>query len=120
MRAVRSVKDGEDALGVYVSVPFCRAKCSFCNFASGVFAGGEMEAYVGRLCAEMRGGEGRAAERWGRSCRRWWIRCIWGRDAALAGSRSSCGRVFAALRGEFASGGGGGDHGGVRAGADCG
>jgi oxygen-independent coproporphyrinogen-3 oxidase len=40
-------------LGVYVSVPFCRAKCSFCNFASGVAKTGEIEAYVARLCAEI-------------------------------------------------------------------
>ena len=41
------------SLGVYVSVPFCRAKCSFCNFASGVGKAGEIEAYVARLCAEI-------------------------------------------------------------------
>jgi len=41
-------------LGVYVSVPFCKAKCSFCNFASGVFAEERMETYVARVCAEMR------------------------------------------------------------------
>jgi len=42
-----------DSLGLYVSVPFCRAKCSYCNFASGVFAEGRMQAYVDRLCAEI-------------------------------------------------------------------
>ena len=26
------------SLGIYISVPFCRTKCSFCNFASGVFS----------------------------------------------------------------------------------
>ncbi|QMV20194.1 radical SAM family heme chaperone HemW [Granulicella sp. 5B5] len=40
-------------LGVYVSVPFCRAKCSFCNFASGVGTGAAMEQYVEQLCAEI-------------------------------------------------------------------
>jgi len=40
-------------LGVYISVPFCRAKCSFCNFASGVGKAGEIEAYAVRLCAEI-------------------------------------------------------------------
>ena len=24
-------------LGLYISVPFCRTKCTYCNFASGVF-----------------------------------------------------------------------------------
>jgi len=42
-----------ESLGVYVSAPFCRAKCSFCNFASGVGKAGEIEAYVARLCAEI-------------------------------------------------------------------
>ena len=36
-----------------MSVPFCRAKCSFCNFASGVGKAAEIEAYVARLCAEI-------------------------------------------------------------------
>jgi len=40
-------------LGVYVSVPFCRAKCSFCNFASGVSTAERVAAYVRRLCAEI-------------------------------------------------------------------
>ena len=42
-----------ESLGVYVSVPFCRAKCSFCNFASGVGKAGEIETYVARLCTEI-------------------------------------------------------------------
>ncbi len=48
-------------LGVYVSVPFCRAKCSFCNFASGVATPGAMESYVGQLCAEIEGAGANAA-----------------------------------------------------------
>jgi oxygen-independent coproporphyrinogen-3 oxidase len=46
---------------VYVSVPFCRAKCSFCNFASGVGKAGEIEAYVARLCAEIEASAATAA-----------------------------------------------------------
>jgi oxygen-independent coproporphyrinogen-3 oxidase len=42
-----------DTLGIYVSVPFCRAKCSFCNFASGVSSPAAIEAYVTKLCAEI-------------------------------------------------------------------
>ena len=41
------------ALGVYVSVPFCRAKCSFCNFASVVSSPSAIEAYVTKLCKEI-------------------------------------------------------------------
>ena len=36
-----------------MSVPFCRAKCSFCNFASGVGKAAEIETYVARLCEEI-------------------------------------------------------------------
>ena len=44
-----------EAVGVYVSVPFCRAKCSFCNFASGVGTEAAVERYVAALTAEIRG-----------------------------------------------------------------
>lgn len=44
---------GDDKLGVYVSVPFCRAKCSFCNFASGVASAERIAGYVETLCAEI-------------------------------------------------------------------
>jgi oxygen-independent coproporphyrinogen-3 oxidase len=50
-----------DSLGLYVSVPFCRAKCSYCNFASGVFGEARMQAYVDRLCAEIESASARAA-----------------------------------------------------------
>jgi len=51
------------SLGVYISVPFCRAKCTYCNFASGVFAAERMEQYVERVCAEMRSAHA-LANRW--------------------------------------------------------
>jgi oxygen-independent coproporphyrinogen-3 oxidase len=41
-------------VGVYISVPFCKAKCTFCNFASGVFGAERMQQYVDRLCEEIR------------------------------------------------------------------
>ncbi|MEO8737048.1 MAG: radical SAM family heme chaperone HemW [Edaphobacter sp.] len=41
-------------VGVYISVPFCKAKCTFCNFASGVFAAERMQHYVDRICHEIR------------------------------------------------------------------
>ena len=40
--------------GVYISVPFCKAKCTFCNFASDAFGSGRMQGYVDRLCMEIR------------------------------------------------------------------
>ena len=50
-----------NTLGIYVSVPFCRVKCSFCNFASVVSTADAMEQYVERLCAEIAGAVERAA-----------------------------------------------------------
>ena len=41
-------------VGVYISVPFCKAKCTFCNFASDAFGSSRMQSYVDRLCAEIR------------------------------------------------------------------
>lgn len=41
-------------LGLYISVPFCRAKCTFCNFASDAFALDRMDAYVAQLVSEIR------------------------------------------------------------------
>ena len=26
-----------ESLGLYISIPFCRSKCTYCNFASGVY-----------------------------------------------------------------------------------
>jgi oxygen-independent coproporphyrinogen III oxidase len=40
-------------LGVYISVPFCRTKCSYCNFASDVFSRAVFERYVDRVCADI-------------------------------------------------------------------
>jgi oxygen-independent coproporphyrinogen III oxidase len=48
-------------LGLYVSVPFCRSKCSFCNFASDVFSRDRMSGYVARLQQEIVGAEALAA-----------------------------------------------------------
>src|SRR3954463_853945 len=50
------------ALGVYISVPFCRTKCSFCNFASDVFSRGKMQGYVDRVVADMAAAESVAEE----------------------------------------------------------
>ena len=40
-------------LGIYISVPFCRTKCSYCNFASDVFSRAVFECYVDRVCADI-------------------------------------------------------------------
>ena len=40
-------------LGLYISVPFCRTKCSYCNFASDVFSRAVFHRYVERVCSDM-------------------------------------------------------------------
>jgi len=40
-------------LGIYISVPFCRTKCSYCNFASDVFSRAVFERYVDRVCGDI-------------------------------------------------------------------
>jgi oxygen-independent coproporphyrinogen III oxidase len=36
-------------LGLYFSVPFCKSKCTYCNFASGVFPASYHDRYIDRL-----------------------------------------------------------------------
>jgi oxygen-independent coproporphyrinogen-3 oxidase len=48
--------------GIYISVPFCRTKCSYCNFASDVFSRAVFERYVDRVCADVESAPGIAVE----------------------------------------------------------
>src|SRR5258708_37988365 len=50
------------SLGLYLSVPFCKAKCSYCNFASDVFSKGAYEGYVARLIDDIAGARRVAVE----------------------------------------------------------
>ena len=47
--------EAAEKLGIYVSFPFCRSKCTYCNFASGVYPASEHARYVQRLVEELRG-----------------------------------------------------------------
>jgi oxygen-independent coproporphyrinogen III oxidase len=40
-------------LGLYISVPFCRSKCSYCNFASDVFSRAVFQRYVERVASDI-------------------------------------------------------------------
>jgi oxygen-independent coproporphyrinogen-3 oxidase len=51
-----------DKLGLYVSIPFCRSKCTYCNFASGVFPASEHARYVERLIEDLNHASSWAAE----------------------------------------------------------
>jgi oxygen-independent coproporphyrinogen-3 oxidase len=43
----------DNALGLYISIPFCRSKCTYCNFASGVYPVSEHTRYVDRLIKDL-------------------------------------------------------------------
>ena len=42
-------------LGIYVQVPFCQTKCTYCNFHTGVVAKERFAPYVEAVCREIRG-----------------------------------------------------------------
>ena len=44
-------------LGIYVQVPFCQTKCTYCNFHTGVVAKERFAPYVEVVCREIRGHE---------------------------------------------------------------
>jgi oxygen-independent coproporphyrinogen-3 oxidase len=41
-------------LGIYVQVPFCQTKCTYCNFHTGVVASSRFAPYVQAVCREIR------------------------------------------------------------------
>src|SRR5215831_13286603 len=41
-------------LGIYVQVPFCQTKCTYCNFHTGVVAKDRFAPYVVAVCKEIR------------------------------------------------------------------
>ena len=47
------------ATGLYISIPFCRSKCTYCNFSSGVYPASDHTRYVDRLIQDLG-----AAETW--------------------------------------------------------
>jgi oxygen-independent coproporphyrinogen-3 oxidase len=40
-------------LGIYIQVPFCQTKCTYCNFHTGVFAKNLYSPYVTAVCREI-------------------------------------------------------------------
>ncbi|MGO8932363.1 MAG: radical SAM family heme chaperone HemW [Beijerinckiaceae bacterium] len=53
-----------NALGIYISIPFCRSKCTYCNFASGVYPAADHLPYVERLIEDLSG-----AKAWAKKAR---------------------------------------------------
>ena len=95
----------EGLLGAYISVPFCKAKCSYCNFASGVLGAGtagadRIDRYVEQVCAEIGSARARAAAMRAELPERLDTVYFGGGTPSLL-SAEQMPRVFAALRGEF-------------------
>ncbi len=42
-----------DSLGVYIQVPFCQTKCTYCNFHTGVVSSDRFAPYVDAVCHEI-------------------------------------------------------------------
>ena len=42
-------------LGIYVQVPFCQTKCTYCNFHTGVVSSSRFAPYVTSVCVEIEG-----------------------------------------------------------------
>ncbi|HTV10103.1 MAG TPA: radical SAM family heme chaperone HemW [Candidatus Aquilonibacter sp.] len=89
-----------ERLGLYVSVPFCRAKCSFCNFASGVSSAERVAEYVRRLCAEIDGVEERVSALGAQLPRRVDTVYFGGGTPSLL-EPTQLGQIFSALRRQF-------------------
>ena len=53
-RVLREMK----TLGIYVQVPFCQTKCTYCNFHTGVVSSARFGPYVDCVCGEIAGHRG--------------------------------------------------------------
>jgi oxygen-independent coproporphyrinogen-3 oxidase len=88
-------------LGLYISVPFCRTKCSFCNFSSGVFSRPLLERYVAHLERELRRA-GQIAEQAGGRFEREVDSLYLGGGTPSILAPEQLKRIFAAIDGSFA------------------
>ena len=39
--------------GIYIHIPFCKSRCSYCDFATGIYESELAERYVGALIREI-------------------------------------------------------------------
>jgi oxygen-independent coproporphyrinogen-3 oxidase len=87
-------------VGIYVSVPFCRTKCTYCNFASDVFSRARFQQYIERVCGDISRSAEIAAEMGGRIERK--VDSIYlggGTPTVLEGAQLRL--VFEAVRAQF-------------------
>ncbi|HTU41941.1 MAG TPA: radical SAM family heme chaperone HemW [Candidatus Aquilonibacter sp.] len=87
-------------LGVYISVPFCRTKCSYCNFASDVFSSRIFDNYVNCLCAQIHNAR-RTAEQMGAEIEHDIDSIYLGGGTPTVLDPAQLERIFSAARSEF-------------------
>lgn len=88
-------------LGLYLSIPFCRSKCTYCNFSSGVFPASYHERYIS--CIERDLSRIRAsAQQWGAPLPQAVDSIYLGGGTPSLLSSNLLGNLFVALRREFA------------------
>lgn len=87
-------------LGIYISVPFCRTKCSYCNFASDVFSRTVFERYVDRVCTDI-GNVPQAASEMGGQIERAVDSIYLGGGTPTVLEAGQLERIFRAVRSEF-------------------
>lgn len=87
-------------LGLYISIPFCRSKCTYCNFSSGVYPAGEHARYIERLVEDLRGA-GAWARRIGAELPRRVDTVYLGGGTPSLLEPALLLRLFTAVRGEF-------------------
>jgi oxygen-independent coproporphyrinogen-3 oxidase len=91
---------GANALGIYISFPFCRSKCTYCNFASGVYPAADHVPYVDRLIEDISGAKAWAAAMGAELPRRVDTVYMGGGTPSLL-EPTLLARLFAAMRAEF-------------------
>ena len=91
---------GDNALGIYISIPFCRSKCTYCNFASGVYPASEHARYVERVIEDMAAAEEWAERKGVELLRRVDTVYLGGGTPSLLAPELLA-RLFAAMRAEF-------------------
>lgn len=87
-------------VGLYISVPFCKTKCSYCNFASDVFSRAVFERYVASVCAEIEQAA-QTADQMGGSLDRAVDTIYFGGGTPTLLDPTQLGRIFVTIRQNF-------------------
>src|SRR5215831_10636623 len=90
----------DKALGIYISIPFCRSKCTYCNFASGVYPASEHARYIDRVIQDM-ASSGEWASKMGLDLPRAVDTIYLGGGTPSLLAPDLIARLFAAIRSEF-------------------